>query len=336
MKLLIDHPSPFMLAHGGVQVLIERTWHALSDLGIQVEPLRWWDDKQSGDLIHFYGRVPTEYLRLAHKKRIPVVMSELLSGAGARAPLVLLTQRTAIALLRRVLPEPFQVRLAWDSYQYADAILASTTLEAQLAQRLFRAPAHKVHLVPNGVEDIFFQTPPESRGRWLLCTGRITEIKRTVEVAQAAIAAETPLWVVGRPMAANDPYAEKFFKLAKANPEWIRHDTFVPTHELARAYREARGFVLLSRWESLSLAALEASAGECPLLLSDVPWARSAFGARATYCPLTPKVGKTAEVLRQFYVAAPKLQPPPKPITWREVACRLKALYEQVLNRTAS
>ena len=53
------------------------------------------------------------------------------------------------------------------------------------------------------------------------------------------------------------------------------------------SYREARGFVLLSAMESLSLSALEAAACECPLFLSDLPWARSSCTtsrARPTWC----------------------------------------------------
>jgi glycosyltransferase involved in cell wall biosynthesis len=331
MKVLIDHSLPFMLAHGGQQVLIERTWQALSELGVEVEPLRWWDDRQRGDLIHFYGRVPTQYVPFAHKRGMAVVMSDLLSGMGARSPLAVAVQTAVIAVLRRTLPGLFQVRFAWDSYQEVDVILASTELEAQLAQRVFRAPADRVHVLANGVEDVFFQTPPVPRGPWLLCTGRITEVKRTLEVAQAAIAAETPLWVVGRPMAPGDPYAERFCEIANANPKWIRHDNFLSTEELAKTYREARGFVLLSRWESLSIAALEASAGECPLLLSDVPWARRLFGDQVSYCPVTASVEKTAAVLRRFYAAAPQLKPPPRPLTWGQVASRLKELYERLL-----
>jgi glycosyltransferase involved in cell wall biosynthesis len=333
MKLLIDHPSPFMLAHGGFQVLIERTWRSLHELGIEVEPVRWWDDKQRGDLIHFYGRVPTDYVRQAHKKGMPVIMSDLLSGTGARSRPALLAQTAMISFLRRALPGLFKVRFAWDSYQEADAILASTELEAKLARDVFRAPSDRVMVLSNGVEDIFFQTPPLPRGPWLLSTGRITEVKRILEVAQAAVAAQTPIWVVGRPMAPGDPYAERFFQLAKANPKWIRHESFISTEDLAKAYREARGFVLLSKWESLSIAALEASAGECPLLLSDVPWAHSAFGDHVSYCPVTSSLEKTAAVLRRFYAAAPQLKPPPKPMTWREVALRLRDLYERLLRK---
>ena len=83
--------------------------------------------------------------------------------------------------------------------------------------------------------------------------------------------------------------------------------------------------------ESLSLSALEAAACECPLLLSDLPWARSTFENQATYCPVTKSTVTTANVLRTFYDAAPTLPLPSKPPTWNEIGRQLKALYEQVL-----
>jgi len=89
--------------------------------------------------------------------------------------------------------------------------------------------------------------------------------------------------------------------------------------------------VLLSAMETRSLAAEEAAACECPLLLSDLPWARATFEARASYAPVTSDARATAAVLRRFYDAAPTLPLPPKPPAWVAIGAQLKALYEQVL-----
>jgi len=102
--------------------------------------------------------------------------------------------------------------------------------------------------------------------------------------------------------------------------------------QLARIYREARGFVLLSARESLSLSALEAAACGCPLLLSDLPWARSVFKGHAAYCPVTRSPAVTASALRRFYKAAPQRPPPPRPASWSEIARQLLTVYETVLN----
>ena len=99
---------------------------------------------------------------------------------------------------------------------------------------------------------------------------------------------------------------------------------------MAQAYREARGFVLLSAMESLSLSALEASACECPLLLSDLPWAKTVFKESVSYCPIAG-VAQTAAALRRFYDAAPTLTSAAKPPSWLDIARQLKSLYEGLL-----
>jgi hypothetical protein len=81
--------------------------------------------------------------------------------------------------------------------------------------------------------------------------------------------------------------------------------------------------------ESLSLSALEAVAAGCPLLLSDLPWARSTFGDQATYCPLS-NVKRTAAILREFYQQANRLPVPPAPPTWGDVAEQLVAIYHNL------
>src|SRR6185503_2412225 len=105
------------------------------------------------------------------------------------------------------------------------------------------------------------------RGRWLVCTAIITERKRVLELAQAALHAQTPIWIIGKPYSETDPYFQEFLALAKTHPEVIRYEGAISDRQrLAQIYREARGFVLLSKWESLSLSALEAAACGCPVL----------------------------------------------------------------------
>ena len=170
------------------------------------------------------------------------------------------------------------------------------------------------------------------RGRWLVCTTTITERKRILELAEAAVLAKTPLWVIGKPYSESDAYARQFVRLAKQQPELIRYEGSIEERaRLAQAYREARGFVLLSAMESLSLSALEAAACDCPLLLSDLPWGRTAFGDSVTYCPVTSATNRTAKILREFYDAAPGLRAPAKPVTWLEVAGQLKRIYETLV-----
>jgi glycosyltransferase involved in cell wall biosynthesis len=333
MKILVDCHTPFLLAHGGGQIQIEQTMAALQQIGVAVEPLRWWDDRQTGDVLHHFGRMPTYTLRQAHQKGVKVVMSPLLGAVGARSAKRLLVQRIAMWALRTARPGGLSETLSWNSYLLADAIVAMTEWEAHLMRTMFAAPAARLHVIPNGVESVFLNGAAAVRGKWLVCTATILELKQILKVAQVAVQAQTPFWAIGKPFSADDSYARNFMDFAAQHPEFVRYEGPIADRQrLARVYHEARGFVLLSKWESLSLSALEAAACGCPLLLSDLPWARWTFREQATYCPAHKSVTATVPRFRDFYERAPQLPAPSKPLSWVEVAQRFKAVYEHVLS----
>jgi len=332
MKILINCNLPFSLAHGGHAVQIRQTIAAVQSAGVEIEPLRWWDENQKGDVIHHFGRMTAGHIRFAHQKNIKVVMAELLSAQGSRSLRQLRTQRFISRTIERFAPQTFVTPFNWESYRLADGFIANTAWEKFLMEYLFGSEPQKVHVVPNGVEEVFFNSARVPRGPWLVCTATLTERKRVLELSQAAVAAQTPVWILGRAYGDEDPYSRKFLALAKANPQWIRFEGAINDRaELAKIYRAARGFVLLSTMETRSLSAEEAVACECPVLLSDLPWAHGTFPEGAQFCPVTDSIPATAAALRRFYDAAATLPPPPKPATWPEVGRQFVAVYEKAL-----
>jgi glycosyltransferase involved in cell wall biosynthesis len=333
VKVLFYHLVPFAFAHGGLQTQILQTRRALEELGVEVEFLRWWDPRQTGDILHFFGRLRASTAQLAKAKGMKVIQAELLTEQGARSQWQLKLEKMARSAMTRALRGVIIQGFNWDSYRLADACVALTEWEAHLMRDLYRAPPERIHVVPNGVERVFWDSQAAKRGAWLVCTATITERKRVVELAEAAVRAQTPLWVIGKPYSETDAYARRFVALARAHPEAIRYEGPIQDRtRLAEVYREARGFVLLSTMESLSLSALEAAACECPLLLSRLPWATTVFRQGACYCPVTSSASRTGAHLRQFYDAAPGLKPPPRPLYWLEVASQLKSLYATLLD----
>jgi glycosyltransferase involved in cell wall biosynthesis len=331
MKVLLENHTPFMLAHGGAQIQIEQTQAALEKLGVTIEPLRWWDETQSGDVLHHFARIPIHLQRLAHQKGMKVVMSAFMGGLGARPAWKRFLQRMALRAVRPVAPRRLRDLFGWDSYRLLDAMIALTPYEASLLTRIHNAPPSRVHVIPNGVEDVFLNSPPAPRGKWLVCTATLIELKGVLKLARMAVEAKTPIWFIGQPYAATDDYARCFLEYARQHGELVRYEGPIADRErLAHIYREARGFVLLSQWESLSLSALEAAACQCPLLLSDLPWAREAFQDRASYCAPDKSLPASSAVLRRFYEAAPTLTPPPKPLSWLEVGRQIKMVYESI------
>jgi len=332
MKVLFYHLTPFALAHGGLQIQIEQTREALLRVGVEVEYFRWYADTQPGDILHFFGRIPTPLLAPIRRNGFKLVLSDLLGGSAERSPGALRLQRAAIHMVKKTLPPFRRSMFDWEGYETADACIALTPKEAHLMSYLFGARPERVHVVPNGVEDVFLNSVSASRGKWLVCTATITPRKRVLELAKAAVAANTPLWVIGKPYAESDSYAQEFLSVVRQNPNVIRYEGAISDRtQLARIYREARGFVLLSRWESQSLSALEAAACCCPLLLSDFPLARITFGDGACYCPIAG-LAQAAGFLRHFYDAAPELKSSVKVPSWTEIALQLKEIYEGILS----
>jgi glycosyltransferase involved in cell wall biosynthesis len=335
MKVLFDHPNPFLLAHGGFQTQIEQTKKALEAVGVEVEWLRWWDDKQGGNLIHYFGRAHPVYIRRAQMKGIRVVMSELLTGLGSRSAMSRKLQKLCMIVASRVLPKEFTARLCWDAYQLADASIALTSWEKELMVDMFSARPGRVHVVPNGVEDVFFSEPRVKvqgpKSKYLVCTATITERKRVVELAEAAIMAQVPVWIIGEPYSKKDRYYKRFLSVVSTAGEMIRYEGGISSREkMASIYKNATGFVLLSSMESLSLSALEAAAGGCSLLLADLPWARSSFGTQATYSRLGLKEDEAVN-LKKFYHGIQEAPKPNEPCRWGDVGKQLRRIYEGLL-----
>jgi len=200
---------------------------------------------------------------------------------------------------------------------------------------MFSARPDRVHVVPNGVEEIFFRNQ-ESKiqtqtSKHLVCTATITERKRVVELAEAAIMAQVPVWIIGEPYSKDDPYFLKFLSVVESSKGVVKYEGGVSDRaKMARIYQSVAGFVLLSAMETRSLSAEEAAAGGCRLILADLPWARSSFGSHATYSPLTEKE-KEASCLKKFYERIEAAPNPPVPCRWEEVGKMLRGIYESVL-----
>ena len=332
MRILFDHPNPFLLAHGGFQTQIEQTRFALERAGMSVEWVRWWDAGQKGDLIHFFGRPHPTYIQLASKQKLPIVFSDLLGGLGSRPAGLRWIQRRITQLARSCLPKEFTTRMAWDSYQLASRVVALTAWEKRLMEKQFSAPPGKVVVIPNGVEEVFLRSHGDGqREAHLITTMTITERKRSVELVEAAHLARTKIRIFGAPYHPDDPYHQKFLSAVKrAGPLVDYVGGVTDRQKIAEEYRRASGFVLLSSMESQSLSALEAAACGCPLLLSDLPWAKESFGSQASYAPVaTPAT--TASYLKRFYeniAGAPRVQ---KVLSWEEVAVRLIEIYREAI-----
>lgn len=332
MKVLFDHTDPFLLAHGGVQRQIESTKAALERLGVEVEFMRWWDDRQKGDLIHFFGKATSSYLSQAKVMGLPVVMTSFFSLGANRPRWKLRLQALATrALMKLAGHSNLRERLGWGRYHDCAFNVVGLRAEQFLLQRVHGVPAEKVAAVPLGVSEVFLNAgKSRSADGPLIAIGTIRDIKRSVPLAEAAREAQVPLLFVGKPYSDDSEYWKRFQRLI--DDRWVKYQRHVESiEEMISLFQQARGFVIMSEYENWCLAAHETAAVGLPLLLPDLPWSRERFGDAAHYFP---KGGNPAPALRQFYERCPTLPTPKVHIpSWEETARRLKEIYDQVASR---
>jgi glycosyltransferase involved in cell wall biosynthesis len=332
MKILFDHPSPFALAHGGFQTQIEQSKAGLERLGVEVEYFRWWDDQQTGDLIHHFTAPTVSYLKMARAKGIPVVVTHLFTATCNRTPLQLKIQ-AAITRTLLALPGWGMIRdqLNWRSFQMADHLVVSLNAERRILRSVFGLPDERISNVPYGLHRDFLEAGKPSRSEtYLITTGTITERKRSVELALMAREAQAPILFVGKPYNRESPYWKKFAELID-NRFVLYRDHVSSQAEMISLLQSSRGFVIFSEIENWCLSAHEAAACGLPVLLPDLPWSRECFAAQANYLDAKNTPQNPAK-LRSFYEKCPGLAAPAmKFYSWDDVANQLKACYQSLL-----
>jgi glycosyltransferase involved in cell wall biosynthesis len=331
MKVLFDHPTPFALAHGGLQIQIEQTKAALERRGVEVEHLRWWDDRQTGDLIHYFGAPSPSYLKLAREKNIPVVVTHLFTATCNRSPSQLKIQGM---ITRSLLALPgwgmIKDQLNWQSFRMADRMIVGLEAERRVLRTVFGLPDHKITSVPLGLHQDFLEAGKPSRSEpCLITTGTITQRKRSVELAVMARQAQVPVLFVGKPYHPDDPYGKEFAALI--DNRFVFHRDHVDSRaEMIGLLQSSRGFVIYSQFENWCLSAHEAAACGLPLLVPDLPWSRECFAEKASYLE-SKNTSQNPASLRSFYENCPSLSAPAiKLYSWDEVASRLEACYRSL------
>jgi len=335
MKVLFSNNLPFFLAHGGTQTLMEAVMRELSNLGVEVEPERWWDENQKGDVIHYFYRPSLLNIQLAHLKGFKVVMTELLDQTASRPRAQLLAQRFFTRLARALLPSGLLARMGWETYAHLDAAVYAVQHEFEVAQYLFGAQPDKGWVIPYGLDEETLRqlALPQGEEAYLVSVATIHPRKNSLLLAQAAQHAGVSIVFLGKPYASDDPYFLQFKKLVDG--KIVRYPGFVSTEEKWRYLRGARGFALLSQFESGCIAVYEAAASGLPLLLSDLPWASKVYAkAREVKFVRLTSVSGVAADLKSFYASAHRQRGTTFPLsTWRQVAEKYLSVYRSILDR---
>jgi alpha-1,3-rhamnosyl/mannosyltransferase len=151
---------------------------------------------------------------------------------------------------------------------------------------LYRTPAEKIVVTPNGVDPRFAPGADNGSGGYLLYVGAIQTRKDPLAAVAAARAVGLPLVVVGPE---REPALARALREAGAD---LRG--YVDGDELAGLYRRAAALVFPSRYEGFGLPVLEALASGTPVVATEDPAVREVAGDAAVYAPAA-ELGAAAE-----------------------------------------
>lgn len=323
MRVLLSASPPYAWAHGGVHVLVENLRRALTELGVEIDNLRWWDEDQRGDVLLAFHPITTVE-GFARARGLHIVNYVFLDGYSDKSNPALWARLVAIRALRRLSPY-HATQLGWNFPALADAMIYPSEGDRRLAAWLYGSDPARGHVIPYGVDERILRMNTERRdGEYLLSMATIHPRKNTVLLAKAARETKTPIVFLGRPYV-DDDYSREFQNLVDGR--FVIYQGHVTEEEKRRWLTNARGFVSWSRAETGCIAVTEALAAGCPVLLPRFRWAVWNYEKYATLVP-----GDWSGFLTGL--AAFFKNPPPRPrfpaLTWVQVAERLLVVLQKL------
>lgn len=317
------YPWAFDCPGGGERQLLAYRHH-LAAIGITASLFdQWHPTIKDYQVFHFFSVMPGSLQLCDHVKKqgLPIVIS----------PNLWVTPET-----KWHYPHDEIQRLV----SMADMLIVNSELEASALSEVYGLPADRFHVVYNGVEETFFErTTPQAfaenygldRRRYLLNVANVEHRKNQLAFLRA-LKNYPDLCLVVAGHARDAEY------LAECRAVGDNQFVFLGPLEygssmLKSAFAGAEAFVMPSTLETPSIAALEAAATGCKILVTSVGSTIEYFGDHAVYIdPDSPEsiLRGLARVLEPIRTDDLRVIVREK-FTWHVSACELVRAYERVL-----
>lgn len=321
------YPWAFDCPGGGERQLMAWKSH-LKNQGVNVGLYDPWQPISPGvDIFHFFSVMPGSY-QLCHffkQKGLKVVVS----------PNLWVTPDT-----KWDYPHDEIQRLV----SLADLLVVNSRMEADALGEVYNLPKEKFHVVYNGVEELFFsRVAPnlfvDAHGlvgkRYFLNVANVEPRKNQLFFLRAlSDFPDVSLVVIGN--ARNESYLEECQTIGREQFRFIGPLDY-GSEMLRSAMAGAEGFVMPSTLETPSIAALEAAAAGCPILITRIGSTIEYFGKEAVYvdpfdhASISEGVGKLLEGRFSSEINS-RIR---EEFTWQVSAGELHKAYQRLLEISA-
>jgi glycosyltransferase involved in cell wall biosynthesis len=271
---------------GGGESLIRTTYTALKALGVDVEPIDLWRPKRY-DIVHLFGSSyhVGDFVAAAKRTGARVVVTPCAYSVRPA------WQWHLWGAVDRWLPVPSTYTVRRRLFEAADAVLPTSTPEAEQLMTHFRIPRSKVVVVPVACQERFCVASPELFVKtfgiegFILMVARINRIKGQLRLMRALERAGVPLVFVGGCDPNDGAYYSRFQMECRKRSDV--HDLGPIEHEselYASALAAARVHALVSTNEYPGIANLEAGLAGTNVVSLRSPIVYEYLGSMAYYC----------------------------------------------------
>lgn len=278
MKILFSDITYSYLFPGGKinMVLLLKHNYELSGHSVFFE--NWWEGNLDYDVIHFFGFNDINRLLELKKRGVKLIYTHIIDELANSSNTLKFRYRMQRLLLKLLLPQTLLFRIfphyAIDLF---DRVVYINSSDFLAGQYIFGVKPAKCSIIGHGYHtaNILKILPNEIYKDCLLCIGTIVPRKRQVELAKLAIKSKVRVVFAGHHY--NDDYYNEFMSFVGEYVVYLGRIDDTLKNVLLNS---CKGFVLLSRSESGCIAIYEASSFGLPIILPDLPWARSYEDAR--------------------------------------------------------
>jgi glycosyltransferase involved in cell wall biosynthesis len=267
--------QPHCFAFGGFEVQMNCAMETARAAGADIAPLDFWRRDDDFDVLHLWG-LDVQHLhtvKWGHADKKKIVLSALVNYPGWYS-----------WLRHKISSIVGPARMCKSMLAEIDCLTVVNHAQKRYLTDTVGLLAEKVFVVPNAVDDIFFDAADRSKDgsfgidNYVLCVGNICPRKNQLALVKACRKLGVPLMLVGDVLTGGEDYGLSVAEAMESHngSRWIK-GLQPGSEQLANVYLHSAVFALPSQSEQQPISALEAAACRKPLVLANRPYAKQDF-----------------------------------------------------------
>jgi glycosyltransferase involved in cell wall biosynthesis len=268
--------QPHCFAFGGFDMQMLNTLKSAVNNGAQASKLDFWSRDNNFDILHLWG-VSHQNFHLIDwgKKSNKLIVATVLLPYFDSVKSNLSYYKDFFSSWHRQLIQ---------YYNLVDSFVVLNELQSDVLREYYKVPNHKINIIPNIVDDNFFNKPTINFAKkhnidgYILCVGNVSRRKNQYNLAKACVSKGLKLVIIGSVLDGEDDYGILLKQVTENNGNilWI-NELETGSDELVSAFYYCNLFALPSNEETQPISLLEATAMNKPILTLDKAYSNQKY-----------------------------------------------------------